>query len=73
MSFPGLSPGAYPTHLHSECNGSQSYHILVLQTLVVGGAGAGTIQVPSAYFGRGLCIIVYTSPSLTRVYTTRRI
>jgi hypothetical protein len=44
----------------------------VLQSLVVR-QGAGAISVPSGYFNRGLCVIVYTSPTLTRVLTTKRI
>jgi hypothetical protein len=54
------------------CSGSQAFHITVLQTLVVRG-GSGTIQVPSGYFGRGLCVIVYGTSSLSTVLTTRRI
>jgi hypothetical protein len=72
VSFAGLPSGSYVTHLHSICNGAQSFHITVLQTLVVS-AGGGTIQVPSGYFGRGLCVIVYSSPSLTSVLATKRI
>jgi len=59
-------------HLHSICNGAQNFHITVLQSLVVG-MGGGSIQVPSGYAGRGLCVIVYGSPSLTTVVATRRI
>ena len=70
--FTGLPAGTYPVHLHSACNGSQQFHITVLQSLVVSG-GSGSIAVPSGYFGRGLCVIVYTSPSLARVLTTRHI
>jgi hypothetical protein len=70
--FSGLGNGTYPVHLHSVCSGMQQFHITVLQSLVVT-AGAGAIQVPSGYFGRGLCVIVYSSPSLTGVLTTRRI
>ncbi len=44
----------------------------VLQSLVVR-QGAGAISVPSGYFNRGLCVIVYTSPTLARVLTTKRI
>jgi len=50
----------------------QQFHITVLQSLVVT-AGGGAIEVPAGYFGRGLCVIVYSSPSLTSVLTTRRI
>jgi len=70
VGFSRLPSGTFPTHLHSRCSGSQSFHITVLQSLVVR-AGTGTIQVSSAYFGRGLCVIVYSSPTLSRVLTTR--
>jgi hypothetical protein len=70
--FSGLRNGTYPVHLHSVCSGLQEFHITVLQSLVVTG-GAGAVVVPSGYFGRGLCVIVYSSPSLTSVLTTRRI
>jgi hypothetical protein len=70
--FSGLRNGTYPVHLHSVCSGMQQFHITVLQSLVVTG-GAGAVEVPSGYFGRGLCVIVYSSPSLTSVLTTRRI
>ena len=69
--FTGLPRGTYATHLHSACSGRQSFHILVLESLAVGTRGAGAIQVPSSYFGRGLCVIVYANASLTRVLTTR--
>lgn len=72
VHFAGLPAGTYPVHLHSACNGSQQFHITVLQSLVVRG-GSGAISVPSGYFGRGLCVIVYTSPSLSRVLTTKRV
>jgi hypothetical protein len=72
VGFTGLPSGSYITHLHSICNGSQSFHITVLQTLVIRG-GSGSIQVPSGYFGRGLCVIVYGTPSLSSVLATRRI
>jgi hypothetical protein len=72
VTFAGLRAGSYVTHLHSMCSGSQAFHIAVLETLVVRG-GSGTIQVPSGYFGRGLCVIVYGTPSLSTVLTTRRI
>lgn len=70
--FSGLPNGTYPVHLHSACSGSQQFHITVLQSLVVR-QGAGGISVPAGYFGRDLCVIVYSSPALTRVLTTRRI
>src|SRR5690348_4691216 len=72
VAFSGLPNGTYPVHLHSACNGSQQFHITVLQSLVVR-QGAGAISVPAGYFGRGLCVIVYSSPALARVLTTRRI
>ena len=72
VAFSGLPNGSYITHLHSVCSGSQSFHIAVLPTLVVRG-GAGSVQVPSGDFGRGLCVIVYGTPSLTTVLATRRI
>ncbi|HEY1455505.1 MAG TPA: hypothetical protein VGG31_03340 [Candidatus Dormibacteraeota bacterium] len=73
LLFTGLPVGVYPTHLHSICNGGQAFHIAVLQTLVVSAGGMGSVSVPSSYFGRGLCVIVYTNANLTRVLTTRHI
>ena len=73
VTFTGLQAGSYPAHLHSRCSGSASFHITVLQTLVVGANGDGTIQVPSSYFGRGLCVIVYSGSSLTKVVATRAV
>ena len=73
MFFSGLPAGTYVTHLHSACNGSQTFHITVLQSLAVGGGGSGSIEVPSSYFGRGLCVIVYANASLTSVLTTQHI
>lgn len=70
--FSGLRNGTYPVHLHSACDGTQQFHITAVQSLLVR-AGAGAIEVPSGYFGRGLCVIVYSSPSLTSALTTRRI
>jgi hypothetical protein len=61
------------THLHSQCNGSQSFHILVLQSLRVAMSGSGSIEVPRGYFGRGLCVIVYANSALSTVLTTRAI
>src|SRR5579859_6029024 len=58
VTFSGLRAGTYPVHLHSICSGRASFHITVVQSLVVGAAGRGTIAVPSSYFGRGLCLIV---------------
>jgi hypothetical protein len=71
--FSGLPAGTFPTHLHSQCSGAQTFHVTVLQSLVVNGAGAGAIAVPSGYFGRGLCVIVYTNSTLSRVLTTQPI
>jgi hypothetical protein len=73
VSFRGLPAGSYPVHVHSICSGRQSFHITVVQSLGVGSGGGGTIDVPSSYFGRGLCLIVYTGPSLSGVLTTRPI
>lgn len=73
VDFSGLPAGSYVTHLHSICNGSQNFHITVLGTLVVGGGGTGSISVSSGYFGRGLCVIVYADPALTRVLATQTI
>ena len=73
VTFTGMQAGSYPTHLHSRCSGSASFHITVLQTLVVGAGGEGTIQVPSSYFDRGLCVIVYSGSSLTKVVATRAV
>ena len=73
VSFSELPGGTYPVHLHSICSGRQTFHITVVQSLAVGLSGRGTIYVPSGYFGRGLCLIVYTSSSLSAVLTTRPI
>ena len=71
--FSGLRSGTYPVHVHSRCSGSPSFHIVVVQSLRVGSIGSGAIQVASSYFGRGLCLIVYSSPSISAVLTTRAI
>ena len=73
VAFSGLPAGTYITHLHSACNGSQNFHVTVLQSLQISGSGTGSVTVPSSYFGRGLCVIVYANSSLTSVLTTRRI
>jgi hypothetical protein len=73
VTFSGLPEGTYPVHLHSICSGRNSFHISVLQSLVVSSGGGGSIEVPRSYFGRGLCLIVYTSPALSAVLTTRPI
>lgn len=70
VMFTGLRMGTFPVHLHSMCNGSQSFHIAVMPNLVVDSNGQGSISVPSSDFGRGFCLIVYTSPSLSSVLTT---
>jgi hypothetical protein len=71
--FYGLRAGTYPVHLHSRCSGSQGFHITVLQSLRANAGGRGSINVQRSYFGRGLCLIVYSSTSLTAVLTTRNI
>lgn len=71
--FSALPVGRYVTHLHSICNGSASFHITVLPTLIIGGGGTGSILVPRGYFGRGLCVVVYANASLSRVLTTQPI
>jgi len=73
VSFSGLPPGRYPVHLHTICNGTQSFHITVLGSLDIGAGGSGSIQVASGYFNRGWCVIVYGSGSLAAVLTTRPI
>ena len=73
VTFSGLPMGTFPVHLHSVCNGSQSFHIAVMQSLVVDSSGQGSISVESSNFGRGRCLIVYTTPALTSVLTTRSI
>lgn len=73
VNFSDLKAGTYPVHIHSRCDGRQSFHITVVQSLRVGAGGSGSIGVPSSYFGRGLCLIVYATPSLYAVLTTRPI
>jgi predicted lipoprotein with Yx(FWY)xxD motif len=73
VSFAGLPQGVYPVHIHSACNGSQNFHIAVLQSLAVGPNGSGSIAVPAGDFGRGSCVIVYTNASLRAVLTARTI
>ena len=73
VAFNGLPSGTFPVHLHSVCTGSQSFHIAVVQSLVVNSNGQGSIAVPSADFGHGWCLIVYTTPSLNAVLATRGI
>ena len=71
--FSGLPAGTYPVHLHSRCAGSQGFHIIALASLHVVSSGSGSISVSRSYFGRGLCLIVYASRSLTALVTTRPI
>jgi hypothetical protein len=73
VSFSGLPMGRYPVHLHSACSASQGFHITVEQSLVINASGRGKIVVTTSSFGRGLCLIVYSSSSLTRVLIYRRI
>ena len=73
VGFTGLPAGSYPVHLHSRCSGAQSFHITVIGILQVAAAGSGSVSVPRSYFGRGLCLIVYSGPSLSAVLTTRRV
>ena len=71
--FSGLPRGVYPTHLHSRCSGSAAFHLIVLQNLEVGPSGSGSVQVPTSYSGRGFCVIVYSSRSLTSVIATKQV
>jgi hypothetical protein len=73
VHFSGLPAGTYPVHVHSRCSGNQAFHIVVVQSLRVSSAGAGSIEVPRGYAGRGLCLIVYANPGLSAVLTTRPI
>ena len=73
VAFSGLAPGTYPVHLHSICNGRQSFHIAYLPNLGVGAGGAGSIDLPAADFGRGWCVVVYANAALTRVAAFRSI
>ena len=73
VAFSGLRPGSYPAHLHSRCRAGQGFHITVLQTLRVANGGGGFIEIPRSYFGRGLCVIIYSNTSLSAVLATRPI
>jgi Cu-Zn family superoxide dismutase len=73
VTFTGLRQGTFPVHLHSRCNGSQTFHIAVLGDLVVNAAGSGSISVPEPDFGHGWCVIVYGDPSLQTVAATQTI
>jgi len=63
----------YPVHLHSICDGSQSFHLAYLRSLSVGPAHSGAISVPAADFGRGWCVIVYADAAASRVLAVQRI
>jgi len=69
--FSGLPSGVYPAHLHARCSGAQAFHLLVLANLVIAPGGAGSVRVPASYTGRGFCVIVYTSRTLTAVLTVK--
>jgi hypothetical protein len=73
VQFAGLRSGTYPVHLHSVCNGTQTFHITVLQSLRVAPDGTRSVEVPAADVGRGWCLIVYTDPSLARLLAVRPI
>ena len=73
VSFSGLHAGSYPVHVHSRCNGGQAFHVITVGTLGIGSNGTGAIAIPRGYVGRGLCAIVYATPSLAAVLTTRPI
>jgi putative transposon-encoded protein len=73
VSFSRLPSGTYPVHVHSRCNGNQAFHIVVVESLRITSGGSGSIEVPRGYFGRGLCLIVYSNPALSAVLTTRPI
>ena len=73
VQFAGLRSGTYPVHLHSVCNGTQTFHLTILQSLQVAPKGSGSVEVPAADFGRGWCLIVYTDPSLARLLIVRPI
>jgi superoxide dismutase, Cu-Zn family len=73
VTFTELHMGTFPVHLHSACNGSQSFHIAVLGNLMVNSSGTGTIAVAAGDFGRGWCLIVYSDPSLQAAAAMRAI
>jgi hypothetical protein len=73
VAFSGLRPGTYPAHLHSRCHAGQGFHITVLQNLRVANSGVGFLEIPRSYFGRGLCVIIYSNPSLSAALATRPI
>lgn len=69
--FSGLPAGSYPVHLHNRCDAAPGFHITVIGFLAVESNGQGAMSVPAQDFGRGWCLIVYGSPSLQSVLTTR--
>jgi hypothetical protein len=73
LGFSQLPPGTYQVHLHAICNGSQGYHLAYLPDLVVGAAHAGNVLVPTADFGRGWCVIVYSDAARNIVLVTQPI
>ena len=73
VAFSRLPSGTYPVHVHSRCSGNQAFHIVVVESLRITSGGSGSIEVPRGYFGRGLCLIVYSNPALSAVLTTRPI
>jgi Cu-Zn family superoxide dismutase len=73
VAFSGLPQGTFPAHLHSICNGRQSFHIAVLNSLVVNSTGRGAIAVPNSDFEHGWCVIVYGNAALNSVLTTQSI
>ena len=72
VGFTGLASGSYPAHVHAICNGRQRYHIAYLPDLSVA-AGSGALEVPTAYFGKGWCVIVYANRAATAVAAYRSI
>jgi len=73
VGFSHLPPGTYQVHLHAICNGSQGYHLAYLPDLVVGAAHTGKVVVPTADFGRGWCLIVYSDAARNIVLVTQPI
>jgi len=73
VGFSHLPPGTYQVHLHSICSGNQRYHLAYLPDLVVGAAHTGQVLVPTAEFGRGWCLIVYSDPARNIVLVTKPI
>lgn len=69
--FTSLPAGSYPVHLHSRCSPNPGFHLAVIGYLAVAPGGQGAISVPAEDFGRGWCLIVYGSPGLQSVLTTR--